>query len=123
MARWLEGRPEVARVLYPPLESDPGHAIWKRDFDGGTGLLGIVLAEPHSKEAVFAMTDGYRYFDIGASWGSYASLVATGYPEKSRVAGAWQAPGPLLRYHIGLEDPDDLIADLESGFERLRNAP
>ncbi len=122
VARWLEQRPEVARVLYPPLESDPGHAIWKRDFDGGTGLLGVVLAKPYDKDAVVAMIDGYDLFETGASWGGFASLAVTAYPEKHRLPGSWQAPGPVVRYHIGLEDPKDLIADLERGFERLNQA-
>ncbi|MEJ1995730.1 MAG: cystathionine beta-lyase [Limibacillus sp.] len=122
VARWLEARPEVARVLYPPLESDPGHALWQRDFEGGTGLLGAVLAEPYGKDAVAAMIDGYELFEIGASWGGFASLAVTAYPEKYRLPGGWEAPGPLIRYHIGLEDPDDLIADLEAGFQRLTQA-
>ncbi|MBB3065505.1 cystathionine beta-lyase [Limibacillus halophilus] len=122
VARWLQERPEVDRVLYPALPEDPGHALWKRDFDGATGLLGIVLAKPYEHRAVEAMIESYKYFGIGASWGSFASLVVSGYPERHQTARRWEATGPLLRYHIGLEDPDDLINDLTAGFERLEQA-
>ena len=121
IARWFEQRKEVARVLYPALESDPGHGLWKRDFGGAAGLFSIVLDRPYEKAQIEAMVDNYRYFGIGASWASFASLVASGYPERHRRAAPWKAPGPLLRYHIGLEDPADLIADLEEGFERLKS--
>ncbi|WP_455374455.1 cystathionine beta-lyase [Limibacillus halophilus] len=119
VAAWLEQREEVERVLYPPLESDPGHALWKRDFEGGSGLFGILLKKPYRQDQVAALVEGYRYFEIGASWGGFASLCVAGHPEKFRQEPPWQAPGPLLRYHIGLEDPKDLIADLEQGFRRL----
>ena len=122
IARWLSGRPEVARVLYPPLPQDPGHALWKRDFTGACGLFGVVLAQPHAPSAVAAMIDGYDWFGIGASWGGFESLVIPTFPERLRTAVPWTAPGPTLRYAIGLEDPTDLIADLEAGFERLAAA-
>ncbi|PLX39420.1 MAG: cystathionine beta-lyase [Hyphomicrobiales bacterium] len=120
IAKWLEGRPEVARVLYPPLESDPGHAIWKRDFTGACGLMGVVL-NPYSQEAVEAMVDGMELFGIGASWGGFESLVIVPQLEGIRTATEWKAEGPLIRFHVGLEDKDDLMADLDAGFERLRN--
>jgi cystathionine beta-lyase len=119
MARWLAERPEVDRVLYPALPEDPGHAIWKRDFTGASGLFGFVLARPYPNEAVCAMVDGLGLFGIGSSWGGFESLMIRTAPERSRTATTWRAPGPSLRVHAGLEDADDLIADLEAGFERL----
>jgi cystathionine beta-lyase len=121
MARWLEGRPEVARVLHPALESDPGHAIWKRDFRGATGLFSVIL-KPCSEAAVAAMLDGLALFGMGYSWGGYESLVIPFDPTSYRSATRWQPGGPALRFHIGLEDLDDLKADLEAGFARLRAA-
>lgn len=118
LAKWFEARPEVDRVLYPALPSDPGHGIWKRDFEGASGLFGVVLRDA-SPDAVAAMLNGYRYFGMGGSWGGYESLVLPTQPERLRSATTWDAPGPTLRYHAGLEDADDLIADLEAGFERL----
>ncbi len=121
LAEWFEARPEVDRVLYPALPGDPGHEIWKRDFKGASGLFGVVLRDA-SRDAVAAMLNGYRYFGMGGSWGGYESLVLPTQPERLRSATTWDAPGPTLRYHAGLEDADDLIADLEAGFERLRAA-
>eukprot|EP00752_Nemacystus_decipiens_P000880 g880.t1 len=118
VARWLEGRPEVARVLHPALESHPDHALWRRDFDGACGLFGVVV-KAASKEKLVAMIDGLELFGIGASWGGYESLVLTAYPEKIRTATRWEEEGFLIRLHIGLEDPKDLIADLEAGLARL----
>ena len=119
LARWLEKRPEVHQVLHPALEGHPDHAIWKRDFRGACGLFSVVLNRPYPRSAIAAMVEGYELFGLGASWGGYESLVMPGYPEKLRTASTWKAPGPLIRYHAGLDDPDDLIADLEAGFERL----
>ncbi|MFN9162892.1 MAG: cystathionine beta-lyase [Alphaproteobacteria bacterium] len=119
VARWLEARPEVARVMHPALESDPGHEIWKRDFRGSSGLFGVELKACPEK-AVAAMLEGYDLFGMGWSWGGYESLVITAHP--LRTAVPLRAQGPLLRYHIGLEDTDDLIADLEAGFARLNQA-
>ena len=116
LARWLATRPEVARVLYPALESDPGHAIWKRDFTGATGLFGVVL-KPVSDKAVAAMLDGLKLFGMGYSWGGYESLII---PARfSRTLKTFKAEGPVLRIHAGLEDAEDLKADLATGFERL----
>ncbi len=117
LCRWLQGRPEVARVLYPPLPDDPGHALWKRDFTGACGLFAILLEEGYEKPAVAAMLEGYELFGIGASWGGYESLVRTEVPRRS--ARSWDASGVVIRYSIGLEDCEDLRRDLESGFNRL----
>jgi cystathionine beta-lyase len=122
LARWLEAREEVAQVLHPALESHPQHALWRRDFDGASGLFSIVLAEPWSEAAVAAMLDGFELFGLGASWGGFESLAIPTDPAPIRTATAWQAPGPTIRLHAGLEDPDDLIADLAAGFERLQTA-
>jgi cystathionine beta-lyase len=117
VARWLQTRPEVSRVLYPALPDDPGHALWQRDFLGACGLFAIVLkAAP--KEAVYAFIDALDLFGIGASWGGFESLVQPANPTRS--ATRWQAEGPLVRLHIGLEDPHDLIADLAQGLDKLR---
>jgi cystathionine beta-lyase len=121
IARWLQQRPEVARVLHPALEGDPGHALWQRDFKGACGLFAIVL-KPVPDKAVRAFLDAVRLFGLGFSWGGFESLVipfdCTGY----RTATRWAPGGPTLRLHVGLEDPDDLIADLERGFAALQAA-
>jgi cystathionine beta-lyase len=118
MAKWLEARPEVARVLHPALPSHPQHAIWKRDFLGASGLFSVIL-KPAEKPALAAMLDGLKLFGMGFSWGGYESLVIPFDPTSYRTATRWQAEGPALRFHIGLEDVDDLKADLEAGFARL----
>jgi cysteine-S-conjugate beta-lyase len=118
MAQWLAGRPEVARVLHPALPSDPGHALWKRDFTGASGLFSIVL-KPCTQGAVAAMLDGLTLFGMGYSWGGFESLILPFDPAAYRTATTWQAEGPALRLHIGLEDVGDLKADLEAGFARL----
>ncbi|MBK5197168.1 MAG: cystathionine beta-lyase [Methyloceanibacter sp.] len=118
MARWLAGRPEVARVLHPALPSDPGYALWKRDFTGSSGLFSIVL-RPCTQAAVAAMLDGLTLFGMGYSWGGFESLILPFDPAAYRTATTWQAEGPALRLHIGLEDVEDLKADLEAGFARL----
>ncbi len=121
LATWFKARPEVARVLHPALPDDPGHALWRRDFKGASGLFGVLL-HPYPKDAVAAMLDGLDLFDMGVSWGGYESLVRPADPHRIRTATKWDAPGPLLRFHAGLEAPEDLIADLEAGFERLNRA-
>lgn len=118
IARWLEERSEVARVIYPALESDPGHAIWKRDFDGAASLFAFVL-KPLGDAAVEAFVDSLKLFGIGSSWGGYESLVTVVHAEALRTATRWNPGGPALRLHIGLEDPDDLIADLDQAFKTL----
>jgi cystathionine beta-lyase len=121
IALWLQNRPEVARVLYPALPDDPGHAIWKRDYDGASGLFGVVLNACTDRQFA-AMLDHMSLFRLGYSWGGYESLVVPTYPQDLRSAQQWVAPGPSLRFHAGLEDPEDLIADLERGFARLAAA-
>ena len=121
LARWFSARPEVRRVLHPGLPEDPGHALWRRDFRGASGLFGIVL-EPQPKEALAAMLDGLKLFGMGYSWGGYESLVVPGNVKRLRTATPWEEEGVLLRFHAGLEHVDDLIADLEAGFARLAAA-
>ncbi len=118
LAEWLKNRPEVARVIHPALPSDPGHAIWKRDFAGSSGLFAVVL-KPAPKNAVAAMLDGVDLFGMGYSWGGFESLMIPFDPSTYRTATEWHAEGPALRLHVGLEDLDDLKADLEAGFARL----
>jgi cystathionine beta-lyase len=118
VAEWLAKRPEVARVIYPALTSDPGHAIWKRDFTGSSGLFSIVL-KPVPRKAVAAMLDGLELFGMGYSWGGYESLIIPFDPSSYRTATKWKAEGPALRLHIGVEEVDDLKSDLEAGFARL----
>jgi cysteine-S-conjugate beta-lyase len=115
MARWLAGRPEVIRVLHPALESDPGHAIWKRDFTGASGLFSIVL-KPAPQQAVDALLDTVKLFGMGYSWGGFESLVIPFDCTPYRTASTWAPGGPTLRFHIGLENVADLKADLERGF-------
>ena len=121
VAEWLQARPEVDRVLYPALPDDPGHDLWKRDFTGASGLFGVVLKDA-STDAVAAMLDGMDLFAMGASWGGYESLMIPTDPGRKRSATEWSPAGPSLRLHIGLEDPDDLIGDLEKGLARLNDA-
>lgn len=119
VAAWLHTVPEVKRVLYPALPSDPGHAIWKRDMTGASGLLAIEIT-PVSRAAIAAMLDGLAHFGIGYSWGGYESLVIAYQPAASRTATRFAPDATFLRLHIGLESPTDLIADLNAGFARLR---
>ena len=117
LARWLQTRPEVARILHPGLPGDPGHDLWKRDFSGSCGLFGVIL-KPVSEARLAAFVDGLQHFGIGYSWGGFESLIVPAHIR--RTVRPFQAEGPVLRIHAGLEDPDDLIADLEKGFERLK---
>jgi cystathionine beta-lyase len=123
LAQWLETRPEVAEVRHPALPTCPGHDIWKRDFDGASGLFSIILTEGYTDDAVAALIDGLDLFGIGYSWGGFESLVLPADPTGERTAVTWDAPGPLIRLHVGLEDVDDLQADLDAGFDRLNAHP
>jgi cystathionine beta-lyase len=118
VATWLAARPEVRRVLYPPLPADPGHALWQRDFRGASGLFGVVL-EPVDSAAVARMLDGMRLFGMGWSWGGFESLIIPTWPERARTVTTWNPGGPTLRLAVGLEDPQDLIDDLHDGLARL----
>jgi cystathionine beta-lyase len=118
IAKWLQARPEVREVIYPALPGSRGHELWKRDFIGASGLFGVVL-QPAAKERIDAMLDGMRLFGMGWSWGGFESLMIPVYPERVQTATKWDAGGPCLRLAIGLEEPDDLIADLTEGFARL----
>ena len=115
MARWLAARPEVTRVLHPALDSDPGHAIWTRDFTGASGLFSVVLT-PRPQAAVDAMLDRLKLFGMGYSWGGFESLAIPFDCADYRTATRWAPGGPTLRLHIGLENVDDLKADLDQGF-------
>ena len=121
MARWLAARPEVDEVLHPALATCPGHDIWQRDFFGSTGLFSVVL-KPAPDEAVAAMLDGLELFGMGFSWGGFESLVIPFDCASYRTATEWRRGGQALRFHIGFEDLDDLKADLDAGFARLRSA-
>ena len=121
LARWLQGRPEVARVVHPALPEDPGHRLWRRDFTGACGLFGVML-KPFPQRAVNAFIDALELFRFGYSWGGYESLIVKANPGPSRTATRWEPEGPYLRLHAGLEDSRDQIADLERGFAALHGA-
>jgi cystathionine beta-lyase len=121
VARWLEQRPEVLRLIHPALESHPGHALWKRDFTGASGLFAVVL-KPVPQKAVYAFLDTLELFGIGASWGGFESLAIPFDCSNVRTATRWAPGGPTVRLHIGLEAVEDLISDLERGFAALAAA-
>ncbi len=121
VAQWLQSRPEVTRVMHPALPDDPGHEIWKRDFTGASGLFGFVLKESDTNK-IAAMMDHMELHGMGSSWGGYESLLIPSWPERSRTASEWETEGQCMRIHVGLEDTDDLIADLEAGLERMNKA-
>lgn len=119
VANWLADRPEVDHIRHPAFDSCPGHDIWARDFTGANGLFSFVLKQGH-EPATTALMEGMKHFKMGFSWGGYESLILAYHGIDSyRTASGWDAPGPLVRLHVGLEDPDDLIDDLEQAFERF----
>jgi cysteine-S-conjugate beta-lyase len=120
VAKWLAARPEVKEVLHPALPGARGHEIWKRDFSGACSLFGVVFQPRFAPEAVHALVDSLELFGIGASWGGYESLALPTTGFITRTAGSGDFGGPVMRLHIGLEDPADLIADLERGLAALR---
>jgi cystathionine beta-lyase len=122
VAEWFAARPEVARVLHPAMPSCPGHEFFLRDFAGGCGLFGVVFKPEYSAAAVVAMIDALKLFGIGASWGGYESLVlpTTGTIRRSEGTGVFE--GEIARFHVGLENVEDLIEDLEQGLAALRGA-
>jgi cystathionine beta-lyase len=121
LANWLAGGPDVSWVLHPALPRDPGHALWRRDFTGASGLFGLVL-KPVPEKAVLAFLNALTLYGMGASWGGFESLAIPYDVSAVRTATQWAPGGPSLRFHIGLEDVGDLIADLERGFAALAAA-
>jgi len=121
LASWLAARPEVSRVLHPALEQHPGHEIWRRDFLGSSGLFSVIL-KPVSRAAVAVMLDHLELFGLGYSWGGYESLVIPFDCRTYRTATQWDPEGSALRFSVGLEDIEDLEADLDRGFARLKAA-
>ena len=119
IARWLQHRDEVIRVLHPGLQSDPGHTIWKRDFKGSSGLFGVEL-KPTPEKAMSAFFNGFAHFGLGYSWGGFESLVIPS--DFKRTAKKFAHEGPIIRFHAGLEDADDLIADIDAAFARMKAA-
>ncbi|WP_321392124.1 cystathionine beta-lyase [Emcibacter sp.] len=120
VALWLKGRPEVDHVRHPAFENCPGHEVWKRDFLGSCGLFSFVMTDGYRESDLTPMLDNMELFKMGFSWGGYESLILPAHGlDKSRTTVKWQAPGPLVRLHVGLENPEDLIADLEKGFARI----
>jgi cystathionine beta-lyase len=120
VARWLEGRPGVARVMHPALESFPGHALWKRDFAGSSGIFSIVLDGGGDRQA-HAFLDALRIFGLGYSWGGYECL-AVHVSLSDRVIAKGPYEGPILRLQIGLEDVEDIKADLERALAAAASA-
>jgi len=121
LAHWFKEQPEVDKILHPAFPECPGHEFWKRDFSGASGLFGVILKEI-PEHALPPMLDQMELFGMGFSWGGFESLMISANPSPARTATTWDAAGPLLRVHAGQEDPEDLIADLEAGFKRLREA-
>ena len=121
VAAWLAGRPEVARVLHPALPGAPGHELWKRDFTGACSLFGVVFQPRYSAEDTHRLVESLALFGIGASWGGYESLALPTTGFVARSAGSGDLGGPAVRFHVGLEDPADLIADLAQALARLAN--
>ena len=121
IARWLKDRPEVGLVLHPALPDCPGHELWKRDFKGSSGLFSFQLQHGDDQSRA-AFINALRLFGIGYSWGGFESLALPVDPQKHRTATEWTAGGALVRLHVGLEDPEDLIADLAKAFESFHSA-
>ena len=119
VAQYLARHSQVSRVFYPALASDPGHALWQRDFSGASGLVSFEFADADAAGAD-AFVDALAYFGIGASWGGYESLALVAQPERLREHSYWRGESPVVRLHVGLEDPLDLIADLASAFEKVQ---
>ncbi|HTK34343.1 MAG TPA: cystathionine beta-lyase [Caulobacteraceae bacterium] len=123
VAEWLAEQPEVTRVLHPALPSFPDHGLWKRDFTGANGLFSFELT-PAADAAVLALLDRLQLFGLGFSWGGFESLAIHCGPQlaTSRTAEPWRAAGPLVRLHVGLEDPADLTEDLRQGLDAFAAA-
>lgn len=121
VANWLKDHPSVDRLLHPAFDSCPGHTIWQRDFKGSTGLFSFTLTSG-TMDHIPAMVDTMHHFKMGFSWGGYESLILPTDPRNYRGVSTFKANGPTLRLHIGLEHPDDLIADLSAGLDRYTQA-
>jgi cystathionine beta-lyase len=121
IARWLAEQPQVARVLHPALPGHPGHEVFLRDFKGASGLFSIVL-DGGDDAGRSALIDGLELFGIGYSWGGFESLALPVDPQRYRSVTTRDDAGPVVRLQIGLEDPDDLIADLAAGLDRFERA-
>ncbi len=119
LAKWLAKRPEIERVLHPALKGCPGHATWKQDFSGASGLFGAVL-KPTALPALKSFFNAFKLFTMGFSWGGFESLCIHVHPEKYRTATSWEEEGPVIRIHAGLEDPEDLIADFDRALSYLQ---
>ncbi|MGR4869266.1 cystathionine beta-lyase [Variovorax sp. LARHSF232] len=120
VAQWLQGRPEVKTVFCPALREHPGHEIWQRDCTGTNGLLSFELMPGTNAQSVDGFIDSLRLFGLGASWGGYESLVTEAHMQRARSVADWSQRGPVIRLHIGLEDPQDLLEDLCNGFSALQ---
>jgi cysteine-S-conjugate beta-lyase len=117
VAAWLKARPEIARVLHPALEDCPGHENWQRDFSGAGGLFSVIFDERYAEEQTDRFIDSLQLFKIGYSWGGATSLCV---PYRiAAIRAKWEAKGQLVRFNIGLEDPEDLIADIEQALAAL----
>jgi cystathionine beta-lyase len=122
VAKWLQQHDLVDRLLHPAFESCPGHEFYARDFSGGNGLFSFVLKQSN-RAAIASMVDNMHHFKIGFSWGGYESLILPiGSAPAKRSVAPWKSEHKMIRLHIGLEDPQDLIDDLSAGLERLREA-
>lgn len=119
IAQHLAAHPEVESVLYPALPTAPGHAIWKRDFTGASGLFSFVFRPSISEDRAVAFVERLKLFSIGASWGGFESLALRLRPGLIRTLPAWKSRGPLIRLHVGLEDGDDLLADIKAALDAL----
>ncbi|MCG8547722.1 MAG: cystathionine beta-lyase [Alphaproteobacteria bacterium] len=118
VAQWLAQHPLVERVMHPALGSGSSRSLWRRDFTGASGLFGFVMKEL-SQEKTATFLESLRYFGMGSSWGGYESLLIPTFPGSIRTATNWSTPGQCFRIHVGLENPNDLIADLEAAFDRI----
>ena len=117
IARWLQDQPQVAQVIHPAFKDCPGHEFWKRDFTGSSGLFSVVL-KTAADTAANRFVESLGLFGIGYSWGGFESLALPIHPHRSRTVRRDKPPGAMVRLHIGLEDPDDLVADLAQGLKQ-----